>query len=191
MSCELCERLKEKDGMVYEDDKVACFMAGHPAVAGHIIVVPKKHAPIFEMFPDDDAAHMFKIANKMSIALFETIKAEGTNILTHNGTAAGQDVPHFCINVIARRDGDGLMFEWSPKRLSEDEMAQVELGLKKEMEGELEAEEKIEKDMKAAKLVEEKPVEEKPDGEKPEEEKTKEEKPAPENYLVKQLRRMP
>ena len=90
-----------------------------------------------------------------------------------NGVAAGQTVAHFMINVIPRREGDGINLEWQPKQLNEEEMSTVELKLKAETEG--------------GHRFEEKKQEEQPKEAKQETEILIGE----ENYLVKQLRRIP
>jgi histidine triad (HIT) family protein len=183
MACNYCDIIsgKRKTALLYQDDKLMAFMAEQPATIGHMIVLPKKHLPIFEASTDEDAEKIFKVANKASIALFEAIKCEGTNILINNGIDAGQEEPHFSINLIARREGDGLSFEWAPKQLSEEEMASVEIQLKEELS---------KKEPKAE------PAEEKTESkEGKKEDKTDAEESSTmdkeENYLIKQLKRMP
>ncbi len=190
MACEYCEIIEGKRpaAKVYEDDKVVCILAEKPAAAGHVIVIPKIHKPIFEMLPDDIAAHAFWIANKVSIALFESVKAQGTNIITQNGLPAGQEIPHFSINVIARRQGDGLLFEWLPKKLSQEDMAKVEMQVKQELE-----KTETTNTMRPATTTEKDQIKGK-DSEKQENKEKKEEqeeKDKEESYLIRQLRRMP
>ncbi|HII71318.1 TPA: HIT family protein [Candidatus Woesearchaeota archaeon] len=185
MACEYCEIIEGKRSAhrLYEDDKIVCILADQPAAAGHVLVIPKQHAQIFEMLPDKTATHAFKVANKMSIALFETIKAQGTNIITQNGVPAGQRVPHFCINVIARRESDGLLFEWLPKKLSEQEMGTVEMQLKQEIEAKPEATEVVKEEKSEG--------EKKSEGKEGEKQDSGKEDKKEENYLVRQLKRMP
>ena len=174
MACQYCNQ-KE---VIYEDDKVVAFLPEMPAAAGHIIIVPKIHAPIMEAISDDILGYMSLIANKISIAVFESIKSEGTNMIIQNGVAAGQEVPHFSINIITRRSGDGLSFEWPTKHLDEEEMATVELQLKEELSKPSEKPKEEKKEEK-----QDLPTEKKP-------EKTEEEEKE-ESYLLRQLRRMP
>jgi len=173
MSCTVCDFIKAKKGMLFEDEQMAIMLAPKPAVPGHIILAPKTHAAILEQVPDFVIGKMFDKANKVSIAVFETLGAEGTNILVNNGIAAGQRVNHFLINVVPRRENDNLSLLWQPKQLSEEEMSTIELKLKEES-GNIGVFEK----------EKEKPKEEK----KPEEIKEEQEE---ENYLLKQLERLP
>ena len=130
--CNICQIIKEKKNMIYEDKECFAYLKEKPATAGHIVIVPKKHYQIIEQVPDPLVAKMFNIANKFSIIIFETLKAGGTNIIIQNGIPAGQKNNHFSINVIARRDGDGLNFQWPMKELSADELSTTKLILEKE-----------------------------------------------------------
>lgn len=177
---------KREAAKIYEDDRVFAFLSPQPAAIGHIVVVPKKHAPILEALGDDDVAYTFSIANKISISVFEALKIEGTNIIVHNGVAAGQEEPHFSINIVPRKSDDGLVMEWAPKQLSEEEMAMIELQLKEEMK---KRQEPIEV---PAELPSEEPSQADPGTAQAEEGvPTDNLKEKEENYLIKQLKRMP
>ena len=76
------------------------------------------------------------------------------------------------INVIPRRQGDGINLEWQPKQIGEEEMSTVEIKLRAETE--------------AGHKFGEQETEEKP---KPKEET--EVLTGEDNYLIKQLRRIP
>jgi len=170
--CDICKQIKERNNLLYEDEKIAAFLSLNPATAGHIIIAPKQHAPILEQVPDFIVSELFIKANKLSIACFEAIGAEGTNIIIQNGIAAGQSVPHTTIHIVPRKENDGLNLLWKPKQQSEEQMSTLELMIKEEAK-------------KIAPFEKEKP---KPiEIKKPEEIKpTKEE-----NYMIKQLKRIP
>jgi histidine triad (HIT) family protein len=132
-NCKYCQMIWDKTKeKIYEDDKVAVMLEEKPAGKGHVLVIPKEHYPIIEYVPDFVIGHAFNIANKMSIALFEALNAQGTNIMINNGIAGGQESAHFMLNVIARREGDGLNFQWNTKQLNEEEMSTVELQMKEQ-----------------------------------------------------------
>ena len=115
---------------IYEDKKAIAVLCPEPVSQGHIWVIPKKHYPIIENIPDYDVSYMFGIANKISICLFETLKAQGTNIFVQNGVAAGQKYSHFIINIIPRMPNDNINLEWQPRQLTQEEMSTVELKIK-------------------------------------------------------------
>ncbi len=173
MACPYCEIIQQKKHILYEDDKVVAFLPESGAVMGEVVVVPKEHRPIIEEVPDFVVGHAMVVANKVSVSIFEALSAHGTNILVSNGIPAGQTVAHFSIRVIPRSQNDGLNLQWQPKQLSEEEMSTVEL-LVKEVTGSIGG---FEKEKQA-------PVQ--ADSE------TQEIKQGPEdNYMIKQLRRMP
>ncbi|PIN87142.1 HIT family protein [Candidatus Woesearchaeota archaeon CG10_big_fil_rev_8_21_14_0_10_44_13] len=128
--CRYCQKIFSGKEKVYEDEKVVAVLSDSPSAYGHIILMPKEHYPIMEQVPDFIINHIFRIANKISIAAFEALHVQGTNLLVNNGIAAGQDSAHFMIHIIPRREGDGLNLQWTPKQLSEEEMSTVELQLK-------------------------------------------------------------
>jgi len=175
MTCALCEEIKSGKNKIYEDDKVYAIIHPKPASPGHIILFPKKHYQIFEQIPDFEAAYLFETANKLSTAVFESLKVQGTNIIIQNGVASGQSIPHVSLHIIPRKENDGINFQWNPKQLNEEEMSTVELMLKEEAEkiGGFEKEEKKE------------PI-------KIETKTKKIKSPSKgENYLIKQIERIP
>lgn len=130
--CRYCQKMLSAKEKLYEDEKTIALLSDSPAAYGHILVMPKEHYPIIEQVPDFVVDHVFRIANKISIAAFEALHVQGTNMLVNNGVAAGQDSAHFMIHIIPRREGDGLNLQWASKQLSEEEMSTVELQLKEE-----------------------------------------------------------
>ena len=130
--CVICQIIEGKvpSKKLYEDDEVFVFLDFNGATPGHTFVVPKEHFPIFEQVPDKIVEKLFKISNKVSTALFETLQVQGTNIFITNGVSAGQSVAHFVINIIPRKEGDGVNLQWQPRQLSEEEMSTVELKIK-------------------------------------------------------------
>ena len=170
--CPVCKHISIKSNLLYEDQKVAAFLSPNPSIVGHIVIAPKQHVPILEQVPDFIVSELFIKANKLSIACFESLGAEGTNIIVQNGVASGQTLPHVTVHIIPRKENDGLQLQWKPRQLSEEQMSTVELAVKEEA-----------KKIGFFEKEKPKPIEVK----KPEEIKpTKEE-----NYLIKQLNRIP
>ncbi len=171
--CQYCE-LIQKEALI-KNEKIAVVMAPEPAAAGHLLVLPLEHKTILEQVPDFLVDQLFITANKASSLLFDLFpEVQGTNIIIENGTSAGQEVPHIALNVIPRRENDGLDLMWQPKQFSEEEMSTIELKLK-------------EQTAKIGAFEEEKkePVK------IPEAEEIKEEDKETEDYRIKQLERIP
>lgn len=171
MKCEICEQIKSRKGLLYQDDDITAMLAEKPSAVGHIHVVPKEHTTILEQVPDKIIGKMFSKANKISMACFESLGVQGTNLLIQNGLPAGQHHNHFILHIIPRRENDGLNLAWQPKQLTEEEMSTAEIHIK-ENTGQVGIFEK----------EKEKPVE----IEKPKEIEEKEE-----DYRIKELERVP
>src|SRR3989338_1833366 len=133
-SCLVCQIVGNQipSKKVYEDELVMAVLDVNGANPGHCFIMPKKHYPIIEQVPDIEIGRLFQVSNKVSSAIFESLGAQGKNIFVVNGIPAGQTVAHFTINVIPRKDNDGINLQWQPKQLSEEEMSTVELKLKEQ-----------------------------------------------------------
>ncbi|MDD5086691.1 MAG: HIT family protein [Candidatus Nanoarchaeia archaeon] len=171
-NCEFCDIIKSKKGkVIFEDEKSVAMLSPRPFCHGHIIVMPKQHFTIIEQVPDYLMAHLSKIVNKISIAVFEVFQATGTNILINNGINAGQKTNHFMVNILPRKENDGLDFQWNSKQFNEEQMSTIEIKLKEECSGIGDFEKENRKPINADKEIQKIDKEE--------------------NYLVKQLNRIP
>jgi|SRR3989338_649508 len=174
-SCLLCQIVADKipSYKVYEDDLTLAVLDVNGANPGHCFVIPKNHYPILEQVPDNELSNSFIVANKISSAIFEVLKVQGTNIFVRNGIPAGQIVAHFMINVIPRRENDNINLQLTPKQLSEEEMSTVELKLKEQLKGKgVEKTQRVQKS--AAESHKQEPITDDED-----------------NYFMRQLRRIP
>ena len=138
---------------VYEDELVMAVLDINGANPGHCFVMPKNHYPIIEQVPNIEINRLFQVSNRISSAIFESLGVQGTNIFVANGIPAGQTIAHFTINVIPRKENDGINLQWQPKQLSEEEMSTVELKLKEQTKNI-----SMEKEEKKAKVQAPKPV---------------------------------
>ena len=134
-SCLICQIVSGNlpSYKIYEDDIALAVLDVNGANPGHCFVIPKNHYPIIEQIPSDELGHLFTVANKISSAIFEKLKAQGTNIFVANGIPAGQTVAHTTVNVIPRKENDDVNLQWKPRQLSEEEMSTVELKLKEQI----------------------------------------------------------
>jgi len=110
---------------VYEDDICLAILDINPANKGHVLLFPKTHYQLLAQVDDNEVAHLFKIANKLSTAVFEAVGAQGTNILVANGPVAGQTAPHVLVNIIPRFEKDKVSIGWQPQKIDEKEMEDI------------------------------------------------------------------
>ncbi|MBT6774994.1 HIT family protein [Candidatus Woesearchaeota archaeon] len=124
MKCEHCDIIerRSKIEILYEDEEVVVAIKDLSITPGQITVFPKEHFTILEGVPENILEKCSLIANKIGIAVFESLGSQGTNIMIQNGLGAGQKVPHFAIEVVPRVENDGLNLTWEAKQLPEDEM---------------------------------------------------------------------
>jgi len=145
-ACLVCQIIDSKipSKKIYEDEFVMAVLDVNGSSPGHCFVMPKNHYPIIEQVPDMEIVRLFQASNRISSAIFESLGAQGTNIFVANGIPAGQTVAHFTINVIPRKENDGINLQWQPKQLNEEEISTIELKLKEQTKnmGHFEKEEK-------------------------------------------------
>lgn len=92
---------------VYEDSDTLAFLDINPAAAGHVLVIPKKHA--MDIFEIEERALQAVAATTKRVAdkIRGTLGAD-VSVLQNNGRAAGQAIDHLHVHVIPRRAGDRL-----------------------------------------------------------------------------------
>jgi len=113
--CIFCKILRNEipSLKVYEDDETYAFMDINPANPGHVLVIPKYHAPnIFELPPQWLSACIVT-AQKVALAVEKTVAPDGINILQANNEGAAQSVFHLHVHVMPRQNGDNLMMNWA------------------------------------------------------------------------------
>jgi len=91
---------------VFEDDRVLAFMDINPINDGHLLVIPKTHAPtIYDISPDELTAVM-AAGKSLAHALKKALDPAGLNLHQSNGRVANQIVDHFHLHLIPRWPDD-------------------------------------------------------------------------------------
>jgi histidine triad (HIT) family protein len=100
---------------VVHDGRCTAFMDIQPFNAGHVLVVPEDHVSRLSDLPEETGVHMFRTAQKIAAALYESgLDCEGINLFLADGEAAGQEVFHVHLHVFPRFDGDGFGMRFGP-----------------------------------------------------------------------------
>lgn len=108
--------------VVYEDEMVIAFLDNNPTSKGHTLVITKDHYENFLQVPSVYLDHAFHVAQKISHSIITNLQADGVNILTNSGKAAGQVIEHFHIHIIPRYSGDTRkLLEFSPYQIENKE----------------------------------------------------------------------
>jgi len=101
--------------ILYQDALCLAFMDIQPVNAGHLLVVPIRHATYLADLPPDAGAQLFRVAQQFSTALRRSgVRCEATNLFLADGEAAGQDVFHVHLHVFPRFAGDGFGLRFGP-----------------------------------------------------------------------------
>jgi histidine triad (HIT) family protein len=114
-----CVFCKIRDGQIPsaridEDERTLTFMDINPLNTGHCLVVIKRHAATLFDAEAEDLAAAVTTAKRVALAIRDTLRPDGLNVLQANGPAAFQSVPHFHLHLIPRWANDGKGFDWKP-----------------------------------------------------------------------------
>lgn len=117
MFCVFCEIVagREPASVVFEDERTIAFLDHRPVTPGHMLVVPRAHAAYLADLDPEDGAELFRVGMRGAAALrASSLRCEGVNFHLADGEAAGQEVFHVHLHVIARFAGDGFGLRFPP-----------------------------------------------------------------------------
>ncbi|MBN1964143.1 MAG: HIT domain-containing protein, partial [Anaerolineae bacterium] len=79
--------------IIYADDVALAFLDINPVNPGHVLVIPRVHAPYLADLDEAAGMHLWRIAQRTAAALRESgLHCEGVNLFLADGEAAFQDV---------------------------------------------------------------------------------------------------
>jgi histidine triad (HIT) family protein len=112
--------------VVMQNDKAIALLDAFPLATGHTLVIPKSHYAKVQDMTEQDAMAVFEITWKIAGAVESGSQVSASTIAIHNGSEAGQEIPHVHVHIVPRKSGDGAgsihsMFKNRPK-LSPQEM---------------------------------------------------------------------
>ena len=104
--CDIVARTKPAS-VVYEDHESLVLMDLVQEVPGHALVIPRIHYEGLADLPPATGAHLFQVGQRVAAALKRSgLRCEGVQLALADGEAAGQDVFHVHLHVLARYVGD-------------------------------------------------------------------------------------
>lgn len=93
--------------IVAEDAHCIAFMDLFPVSEGHVLVVPRTHAPLVGQLEPAVRAALLEMACRVMAAQQRAgLAVDANNLLVNDGKAANQHVPHVHLHVIPRRGHD-------------------------------------------------------------------------------------
>jgi histidine triad (HIT) family protein len=108
--CIFCDLIRgaAEVSICYEDATAIAFLDIQPVNPGHVLVVPREHYETLQDIPGDVGLHLYQVATRLIPVVQTAAGASDMNIVVNSGHAAGQNVMHYHIHLIPRRDGDGF-----------------------------------------------------------------------------------
>jgi histidine triad (HIT) family protein len=112
--------------VIMQTERAMALLDAFPLAAGHTLVVPKSHYSKVQQMTKEDAMAVFEVVWGLTGTVESVSQVNASTIAVHNGSEAGQEVPHVHVHIVPRRKGDGAgaihsMFKARPK-LSTEEM---------------------------------------------------------------------
>jgi histidine triad (HIT) family protein len=108
---------------LYEDDDAVAFLDINPVTRGHSLVVPRRH--VVGVLDEDAGAALAGLGPALAAVadrLVTRLDADGVNLFSSTGEAAGQVVFHLHVHVLPRVAGDGLVRLATLPRAREDDL---------------------------------------------------------------------
>ncbi len=108
--------------LVHEDDRCVAFLDLFPGNPGHLLVVPRAHAPALAELDPDVGAHLFRVGQRLAATLrqLDDVRCDGLNLFLSDGAVAGQEVWHVHLHVLPRFSDDGVRLSFGQTRRAAD-----------------------------------------------------------------------
>ena len=108
--CPFCDLIRgaAEVSVCYEDATAIAFMDIQSVNDGHVLVVPREHYERLEDVPREVGLHLYEVSTRLIPVIQQVSGVPDMNVVVNSGPAAGQDVFHFHVHLIPRRQGDGF-----------------------------------------------------------------------------------
>lgn len=104
MSCPFCSI--DPCRIVFSNDLVIAIWDGFPVSPGHLLIIPRRHAPSWTNLSSFEKAAIWLAVDQGQAAISERFRPDGFNVGFDESAAAGQTVFHFHLHIIPRYVGD-------------------------------------------------------------------------------------
>jgi histidine triad (HIT) family protein len=121
-NCIFCKLVagKIRARVIMQNESAIAFLDAFPLAAGHTLIIPKSHYVKLQDMSEQDAIAVFETTWKVADAVEQGSQVNASTIAIHNGSDAGQEIPHMHVHIVPRKRGDGAgaihsMFRNRPK----------------------------------------------------------------------------
>jgi histidine triad (HIT) family protein len=115
----------ERSWQVYENEHAVAILDRSPAVPGHTLVIPRRHAADIWDIGRGDAGRLMEAAHDVAALLEDRLKPDGLTLFQANRAAGWQTVFHIHVHLVPRHRGDPLRASWKPQAAAEAELDEV------------------------------------------------------------------
>jgi histidine triad (HIT) family protein len=113
---------EERAWLVYENEHAVAVLDRSPAVAGHTLVLPRRHAADIWDIGRADAGRLMEAVHDVAALLEERLRPDGMTLFQANRAAGWQTVFHLHVHLVPRHQGDPLTASWKPQSATEEEL---------------------------------------------------------------------
>jgi len=106
MACAFCSAAVIKRQEIYRGKYFRVLYCKEPAVYRHLILFPIRHVRFAHQLNENEIKELFELEKMIFNILQEKENCLGYNLMTNNGTAAGQSVPHAHFHFFGRFPSD-------------------------------------------------------------------------------------
>ncbi len=88
--------------IVHDTPGAVAFLDTHPAARGHVLVIPRDHAPTLLDLDDAAVGALFAAVKAVQVKVQAALQPRGFNVGWTHGRAGGQYVFHLHVHVLPR-----------------------------------------------------------------------------------------
>jgi len=106
--CAFCSNLQgaNRFAVVEELPETVAFLPPRQSGLGHVLVIPRRHAPTLIDLEADEAVAIMRHVHRVANAIARAYDPAGLNVFQNNGVTAGQTVPHYHVHIVPSYPGD-------------------------------------------------------------------------------------
>lgn len=116
MNCVYCDLPEIKERTIVKNNSAWAFPTNIPIVPGHLLICPQRCVATFAQLTQQEVADIFDLAKILQKVLIKTFQAEGFNMAWNEGELAGQNVPHWHLHLLPRKQGDSGVTGYEPRQ---------------------------------------------------------------------------
>ena len=116
MKCAFCEIPEIQKRKIIENELAWAFPTNIPITIGHTLIVPKRCVSKFKDLTTKEVKAIFDLGEIIKKALIKTYNTQGFNVAYNENKVAGQNILHFHMHIIPRKENDSGIYQYEPRK---------------------------------------------------------------------------